>query len=1290
MSVQIADDDAGGAIVEVTVSVTNGTITFPTGRVTVLTGASGTNVITFEGTITDINTALSSFSLSPTADFVGLGEVQITVDDHGNTGGPAQTATESLFVDVQSVIDAPIAVDDPADYSNAVLAQTPVGYYRLGEASGPTANNLGPSGIDGTYSGPTLGAAGQSGSETAADFNGSTDYGDLGTLDVAGTGLTLSAWINADSFVPNKDHRIISKGDSGGQGIADLWWMLSKEDVLGENHLRFRVKAGGTTSTLVASTVDLPTGEWQFATATYDAASGSMKLFLNGTEIASSSHAIGGAVNTDPAKSIWVGANPNSAAHFDGRIDEVAILDKALSQSELQVTFQNGSGAYTAIEDTLLTINAANGRLSNDTDVENDTLTANLISGPSNAASFTLNADGSFTYIAAADFTGTDSFVYRASDGRDYSNDATVSISVTGVNDAPIAVDDRSAQTFDGIDDYLDAGTGMELEITGASVTMEAWVNPAAYNATTGSIVLNREGEYEIGISETGTLRWAINNSDPGWTWHDTGYVIPLNVWSHLAISNDNGVVSTFVNGALVDVYNGSGNIGDSHADKDSFRIGSRENSPTGRYFNGQIDEVRIWEISRTQSEIVANLDQSLSPQAGLVGYWQFDEGTGTLASDSARPREATLINGGSGNGPVWIDYRTDEDSPLSVSIAFGVLSNDINVDGDWLIVSETEGSSGKVGSQFTLASGAFLTLNGDGSVDYDPNSQFDHLTTGQTATDSWTYIISDGNGGTDTAIATVHLTGVNDAPQATNLNAAESYTEDVALNLTNIVISDADDTDVTVTLTLSDTSDGLLNTATSGAVTSTFAGGVWTASGAIAYVNTLLAGINFIPTSDYNSSFTIATSVDDGEAAAITGVKNFTATAVNDAPINVMAMLPGQTATTSADGASSVATGDGDIDFVSASIIDNTIAWYEYDGAALPSFTVQTITTSALGARLVSVADVDGDLDLDIIAASTNDNTIAWYLNDGVGRFTQRVITATAVGATSAFATDIDNDGDLVIVASSYQDDTIAWYENDGSQNFTYNAIDLAAEGAWMIQLVDLDGDTDMDVVAANWFGSEIAWYENGGGVNPSFSKQVVSSTISGASSVYADDIDGDGDIDLLATSFFNDTVSLFTNDGAEVFSETILTNQADGAHQAIMADVDGDGDQDIIAAASSSGEFLWFENDGNPTPAFQQYTLSTGNAGPMAMAVDDLNNDGTLDIVTAILNDDAIVVHENDSGQLAAVWTMEGTPLVFNTANGNLISISDIDANGGLMEITLTVRQRHTHAQSIQWSEL
>ena len=75
------------------------------------------------------------------------------------------------------------------------------------------------------------------------------------------------------------------------------------------------------------------------------------------------------------------------------------------------------------------------------------------------------------------------------------------------------------------------------------------------------------------------------------------------------------------------------------------------------------------------------------------------------------------------------------------------------------------------------------------------------------------------------------------------------------------------------------------LSTGTSGAVTSTFVNGVWTASGAIANVNALLAALIFTPSANYNSTFSIATRVSDGAAPALTGIKIMTGIPVNDAP---------------------------------------------------------------------------------------------------------------------------------------------------------------------------------------------------------------------------------------------------------------------------------------------------------------------------------------------------------------------------------------------------------------------
>ena len=102
---------------------------------------------------------------------------------------------------------------------------------------------------------------------------------------------------------------------------------------------------------------------------------------------------------------------------------------------------------------------------------------------------------------------------------------------------------------------------------------------------------------------------------------------------------------------------------------------------------------------------------------------------------------------------------------------------------------------------------------------------------------------VSDGVAAPVTGSKLMTGTPQNDAPTATNLSQGETYIEDTPLNLVDIVVSDVDSSTATVTLTLSDaTAAGALSTATSGLVTSTYNAvtGVWTASGAIADVNTL------------------------------------------------------------------------------------------------------------------------------------------------------------------------------------------------------------------------------------------------------------------------------------------------------------------------------------------------------------------------------------------------------------------------------------------------------------------
>ncbi len=127
----------------------------------------------------------------------------------------------------------------------------------------------------------------------------------------------------------------------------------------------------------------------------------------------------------------------------------------------------------------------------------------------------------------------------------------------------------------------------------------------------------------------------------------------------------------------------------------------------------------------------------------------------------------------------------------------------------------------------------------------------------------------------------------VSSSLMVTNATQNNTVTEEVVFDPADITVTTNEST-TTVTLTLSAAAAGAFNVATSNAVTSTYnAGtGIWQASGAVADVNALLAGLQFTPATDYDQNFTVAVSVDDGNNPLQAGTLTMNVTAVNDAPV--------------------------------------------------------------------------------------------------------------------------------------------------------------------------------------------------------------------------------------------------------------------------------------------------------------------------------------------------------------------------------------------------------------------
>jgi hypothetical protein len=164
-------------------------------------------------------------------------------------------------------------------------------------------------------------------------FDGVDDYINVGMLDVAGEELTLTGWVQADNLAncTYRDCRILSKAT--GTATQDHYWMISTIKVGSETRLRFRLKAGGVTSTLVATSGNLVNDELFHVAAVYDGHT--MRLYKNGIEIGSLAKT--GAIETNNTTELWIGANPTvaNARPWNGLISDVRVYQTALTALEV-------------------------------------------------------------------------------------------------------------------------------------------------------------------------------------------------------------------------------------------------------------------------------------------------------------------------------------------------------------------------------------------------------------------------------------------------------------------------------------------------------------------------------------------------------------------------------------------------------------------------------------------------------------------------------------------------------------------------------------------------------------------------------------------------------------------------------------------------------------------------------------------------------------------------------------------------------------------------------------------
>ena len=568
--------------------------------------------------------------------------------------------------------------------------------------------------------------------------------------------------------------------------------------------------------------------------------------------------------------------------------------------------------AKTVIEDTPLTFPSSD-LTSNDTDADVDVLTVTAVSG-SVGGTVQLSA-GDITFTPALNLCtpSAASFDYTVSDGNGGTDTGHVTVTVACVDDPPVAVDDDRTVTEDSGPTTFGTLLDNDSDVEGDPISITAATQPGHGSTTfTASGVTYTPADDYCGPD---VFVYTINGGDVANVSVTVTCVNDAPVVDLDTTSGGSGSTVTFLetdphtgNGVLIAPDAGITDVDDSSIEGATITLTSRPDGNANESLSFTAAHGIGGSYVASTGVLALTGTATTAQYAAAIASIRYDN-TVNPPTTSARTITVVVSDGDdtSATSTATVQIQPDNLPPVNTVPASATTAEDTDlVFTSGLSISVADADTGSLSVTVTVTHGVFtlsgtagLTVSGNGTPTVTLagtiaaiNSALNNSTflpaLNYNGPAQLTIATTDGIA-TDTDSVAITVTPVNDAPTATNLSAAESYTEDTSKDLVDIVVSDVDDTTTTVTMTLSNPALGALSVATAGTVTSTYipGTGVWTASGAISSVNTLLAGVTFIPAPDVNASFAIATSVSDGSLSA-TGSKAMTGIPVNDAPTSV------------------------------------------------------------------------------------------------------------------------------------------------------------------------------------------------------------------------------------------------------------------------------------------------------------------------------------------------------------------------------------------------------------------
>jgi hypothetical protein len=357
-------------------------------------------------------------------------------------------------------------------------------------------------------------------------------------------------------------------------------------------------------------------------------------------------------------------------------------------------------------------------------------------------------------------------------------------------------------------------------------------------------------------------------------------------------------------------------------------------------------------------------------------------------------------------------------------------------------------------------------------------------------------------------------------------------------------------------------------------------------------------------------------------------------------------------------------------------------IDWSYADRISLSTDPASYLVADSIdGVISVFPVDIDGDGDLDIAGSAIDAGSVVWWENtDGYGfTWVEHIVDRNFPSVSSIAAADIDGDGDMDLVAAAktqYGGKDVAWWENlDGTGgDWTYHLVANDFAGARSAVPFDIDGDGDMDIVAASSQLDRIDWWENSGG-GLSWERHMIGGSFNGAWTLHVADIDGDGDPDVVAGAFYDDAVAWFENTDSSggAWTRHDIATGFDGVYFVHTFDIDGDGDPDVLGAASIADDLVWWENRGGE---FTAHVISDSFDGAVCIHGFDIDGDGDGDVLAAGVHGDRVTLFENRGGMWGEFVLADSFDGAFAVSSGDLNGDGEPDPLGAAM-----------HANTVMW---